>query len=111
MEAETQIMDLVETLQSRHLLQLPYTGLHRPGLGGLGPKPLDEPLLLTTIPFLIHSRLFMDLLLLANLLEDLVGGTFHLAQLATMNRHGMGRHLVHELPIVGNQDHLATPGT
>ena len=39
----------------------------------LGPKPLDEPLLLTTIPFLIQARLFMGLLFLGNLREDLVG--------------------------------------
>ena len=84
--------------------------LDRAGLGRLGAEAVDELLHFFALLFVVLARLFVDLFFQQDLVVELLRVAGDLPHLAAVDDHGMGRDAVHELAVVGDDDHLVPPG-
>ena len=79
------------------------------GQAGLGPEAADEKLDFPSAPFIVLTRLFVNLLVLCHLVVVFGGVALDFAGAAAMNANHVGDDLVHERPVVGDQQQFAGP--
>ena len=109
-ELEVELLDLVELVELLMPGKRLDPGLDRACLGRLGAEAVDELLHLFALLLVVLAGLLVDLLFHQDLVVELLRAARDLAHLAAVDDHGMGRDAVHEVAVVGDDDHLVPPG-